>query len=431
MSDINQKENLSIVFIGHVDAGKSTFCGQLLYSTGQVDIRTIEKYEKEAKEKNRESWFLAYILDTNEEERQKGKTVEVGKALFETNHKKITILDAPGHKNYVPNMILGACQADIAVLVISARKGEFETGFEKGGQTREHILLTRTLGVLYLIVVINKMDDVTVNWDQNRFLECKEKLSIFLKSIGFNNKQIKFIPISALKCQNISKELDNDSWWKDKCFIDIINDLPTITRDIESDLRMPILNRYKDMGNIIEGKIEQGSINIGDKLLILPNKIEIEVLLIWIDDLEIKTASCGQNIRIKIKDIEDDIKIGNLVSGKKNPCPIVKQFSASLIIIELLEHKPIFTLGYESIIHIHSSSENCTLFKIKSLIDKKNKQVIKKNPHFARNSDIIECIISLDNPLCLEKFDNNQKLGRFTLRDEGKTIAIGKIIDLL
>ncbi len=430
MSDIKEKEHLNIVFIGHVDAGKSTFCGQLLYCSGQVDSRTIEKYEKEAKEKNRESWFLAYIMDTNDEEREKGKTVEVGKANFETKFKKITILDAPGHKNYVPNMINGACQADIAVLVISARKGEFETGFEKGGQTREHVLLTRTLGVSYLIVVINKMDDLTVDWDQNRFLECKEKLLVFLKSTGYNNKHVQFIPISALKCQNINKKLENNSWWKDKYFIDLIDNIPEIKRDIDGDLRMPILNKYKDMGNIIEGKIEQGTMSLGDKLLILPNKIEIEVISIWIDDLEIKTAHCGLNIRIKIKDIDEEIKPGFLLSSKNKPCPIVNQFTASLKIIELLEHKPIFTLGYESIIHIHSSSENCSLLKIKSVVDKKNKQVLKKNPHFARNSDIIECIIKLDNPLCLEKFDNNQKLGRFTLRDEGKTIAIGKIIDI-
>ncbi|XP_010165234.1 eukaryotic peptide chain release factor GTP-binding subunit ERF3A-like, partial [Antrostomus carolinensis] len=159
-----KKEHVNVVFIGHVDAGKSTIGGQIMYLTGMVDKRTLEKYEREAKEKNRETWYLSWALDTNQEERDKGKTVEVGRAYFETEKKHFTILDAPGHKSFVPNMIGGASQADLAVLVISARKGEFETGFEKGGQTREHAMLAKTAGVKHLIVLINKMDDPTVNW---------------------------------------------------------------------------------------------------------------------------------------------------------------------------------------------------------------------------------------------------------------------------
>ena len=162
------REHLNIVFIGHVDAGKSTLSGNILYLTDNVDKRTIEKYEREAKDRNRESWFLAFIMDTNEEERAKGKTVEVGRAYFVTQEKRYTILDAPGHKNYVPNMIMGASQADVGVLVISARKGEFEAGFDRGGQTREHAMLCKTLGISYLIVAINKMDDPTVNWSIER-----------------------------------------------------------------------------------------------------------------------------------------------------------------------------------------------------------------------------------------------------------------------
>ena len=164
----SKKEHVNVIFIGHVDAGKSTIGGQIMYLTGMVDKRTLEKYEKEAREKNRESWYLSWALDTNQEERDKGKTVEVGRACFETERKHFTILDAPGHKSFVPNMIGGASQADLAVLVISARKGEFETGFEKGGQTREHAMLAKTAGVKHLVVLINKMDDSTVNWDEER-----------------------------------------------------------------------------------------------------------------------------------------------------------------------------------------------------------------------------------------------------------------------
>lgn len=198
------KEHLNIVFVGHVDAGKSTMGGNLLFITGTVDKRTMEKYEKEAKDAGRETWYLSWALDSTPQERLKGKTVEVGRAYFETNARRYTILDAPGHKTFVPSMISGAAQADVAILVISGRKGEFETGFEKGGQTREHVMLIKTAGVSKVIVVINKMDDITVNWDQSRYEEIKTKLTPFIKGAGFNPKtDATFIPVSAFTGLNL------------------------------------------------------------------------------------------------------------------------------------------------------------------------------------------------------------------------------------
>jgi peptide chain release factor subunit 3 len=198
------KEHLNIVFIGHVDAGKSTMGGNLLYITGMVDKRTMEKYEREAKEAGRESWYLSWALDSTPQERAKGKTVEVGRAYFETDARRYTILDAPGHKTFVPSMISGAAQADVAILVISARKGEFETGFEKGGQTREHIMLVKTAGVSKVVIAINKMDDPTVEWSQARYNEIKDKLAPFVRSAGFNPKtDVTFIPVSAYTGANL------------------------------------------------------------------------------------------------------------------------------------------------------------------------------------------------------------------------------------
>ncbi|XP_042168162.1 eukaryotic peptide chain release factor GTP-binding subunit ERF3A-like [Oncorhynchus tshawytscha] len=212
--DAPKKEHVNVVFIGHVDAGKSTIGGQIMYLTGMVEKRTLEKYEREAKEKNRETWYLSWALDTNQEERDKGKTVEVGRAYFETEKKHFTILDAPGHKSFVPNMIGGASQADLAVLVISARKGEFETGFEKGGQTREHAMLAKTAGVKHLIILVNKMDDPTVNWSLERYEECKEKLVPFLKKVGFNpKKDIHFMPCSGLTGANLKEPVESCTWY--------------------------------------------------------------------------------------------------------------------------------------------------------------------------------------------------------------------------
>ena len=206
-----EKEHVNIVFIGHVDAGKSTIGGQLMYLTNMVDKRTLEKYEKEAKDKNRETWYLSWCMDTNQEERDKGKTVEVGRAYFETEKKHFTILDAPGHKSYVPNMIGGASQADLAVLVISARKGEFETGFERGGQTREHAMLVKTAGVKHLVILINKMDDPTVKWSKERYDYCKDQLTPYLKRVGFNPaKDIHFLPCSGLNGSGIKNPVGSD-----------------------------------------------------------------------------------------------------------------------------------------------------------------------------------------------------------------------------
>lgn len=183
----------------HADAGKSTIGGQIMALTGMVDKRTLEKFEREAREKSRESWYLSWALDTNQEERDKGKTVEVGRAFFETERKHFTILDAPGHKSFVPNMIGGAAQADLAVLVLSARKGEFETGFDRGGQTREHAMLAKTAGVKHLVVLVNKMDDPTVNWDEVRYNECRDKIMPYLRKLGFNlQKDLTFMPVSGL-----------------------------------------------------------------------------------------------------------------------------------------------------------------------------------------------------------------------------------------
>lgn len=211
------KEHLNIVFIGHVDAGKSTMGGNLLFLTGMVDKRTMEKYEREAKEAGRDSWYLSWALDSTPQERAKGKTVEVGRAYFETSSRRYTILDAPGHKTYVPSMISGAAQADVAILVISARKGEFETGFEKGGQTREHIMLVKTAGVSKVIVVINKMDESTVEWSKERYEEIKDKLTPFIKAAGFNVKtDVSFIPVSAYTGLNLKDRIPKGvaPWWK-------------------------------------------------------------------------------------------------------------------------------------------------------------------------------------------------------------------------
>lgn len=434
LNRVDARDHLNIVFIGHVDAGKSTTAGQILFLTGGVDDRTIEKYEREAKEKNRESWYMAYIMDTNEEERAKGKTVEVGRAYFETPKKRYTILDAPGHKSFVPNMIAGAAQADVGVLVISARKGEFETGFERGGQTREHAQLAKTLGVTKLVVVINKMDDPSAveadgGWSKTRYDEIESKLTPFLKSCGYNpKKDLVFLPISGLFGTNIKEPATSTicKWYSGPTLFNVLDSIEPSNRDPFAPFRMPIMDRYKDMGTVVMGKSEAGLVRKGDALLMMPNRAVVKVTTLWRDDQEVSAAKPGENLRLRLSGVEEDeIHSGFVLCDRWKPVPVVKQFEAQIAILDLLEHKPILTGGYKAVLHIHSVVEECEITKLVAVIDPKTKE--RKKTKFVKSGAICIARITCEKSVCVEAFDVVPQLGRFTLRDEGRTIAIGKI----
>jgi peptide chain release factor subunit 3 len=436
------REHLNLVFIGHVDAGKSTLSGNILYLTDNVDKRTIERYEREAKALNRESWFLAFIMDTNEEERAKGKTVEVGKAHFETDIKRFTILDAPGHKNYVPNMIQGASQADIGVLVISARKGEFETGFDRGGQTREHAMLAKTLGVAYLVVAVNKMDDPTVMWSKTRYDECISKLRPFLKSCGFTIKtEVKFIPISGLSGANVKDEvLESEcSWWK-KSYTSGENNTPSGTllslfdkieisgRDPDAPLRIPVLERYTDRGTIAMGKVESGVVRPGMKVTIMPTRNQYKVDAVWANEDPVSGARPGENVLLKLANCGvEDVRKGYVICTEP-ACRAVDKIICQIAVVEMPENTRIMTAGFQAIFHACCCEEECTILKIFETTN--NKGHVVKGARFVGINMRAICMIQLDRSVPVETFDDMPFLGRFTLRTEGKTIAIGKITKL-
>ncbi|ORZ18390.1 P-loop containing nucleoside triphosphate hydrolase protein [Lobosporangium transversale] len=427
------KEHVNVIFIGHVDAGKSTMGGRILEATGMIDKRTLEKYEKDAKEAGRDSWYLSWALDTNAEERAKGKTVECGRAYFETDTRRYTILDAPGHKTYVPSMIGGAAQADCAVLVISARKGEFETGFENGGQTREHAQLAKSGGVNKLVVVINKMDDPTVSWSKERYDECVSKLTPFLKGSGFNMKtDVMFMPVSGFTGANIKADLDASicDWYKGPSLLGYLDSLKLADRNFSAPLRMPISEKYKDMGTVVVGKIESGSLKKGANLLMMPNGSKVEVQAIFNElEEEIPAAAVGDNIRLRLRNIEEeDIMIGFVLCSPKNPVHAVSKFEAQL---GILDHKNIICAGYTAVLHIHNAIEEITLSAMMHLIDKKTGRKSKKPPQFLKKGQQGIVMIETTGPLCMETFTDSPRMGRFTLRDEGKTIAIGKVTKLI
>uniref|UniRef100_A0A8C7ZJ47 G1 to S phase transition 1 n=1 Tax=Oryzias sinensis TaxID=183150 RepID=A0A8C7ZJ47_9TELE len=424
--DAPKKEHVNVVFIGHVGACRPSW----RYLTGMVDKRTLEKYEREAKEKNRETWYLSWALDTNQEERDKGKTVEVGRAYFETEKKHFTILDAPGHKSFVPNMIGGASQADLAVLVISARKGEFETGFEKGGQTREHAMLAKTAGVKHLIVLVNKMDDPTVNWSLDRYEECKEKLVPFLKKVGFNpKKDIHFMPCSGLTGANLKDPVPECLWYTGLPFIPHLDSLPNYNRSSDGPVRLPIVDKYKDMGTVILGKLESGTISKAQQLVMMPNRHTVEVLSLLSDDVETDDATPGENLKLRLKGIEEEeILPGFILCSPDNLCHSGRTFDAQIVIIE---HKSIICPGYNAVLHIHTCIEEVQITALICLVDKKTGDKSKTRPRFVKQDQVCIARLRAAGVICLETFKDFPQMGRFTLRDEGKTIAIGKVLKLV
>ncbi|KAG5522544.1 hypothetical protein RHGRI_034641 [Rhododendron griersonianum] len=374
-------------------------------------------------------WYMAYIMDTNEEERVKGITVEVGRAQFETETTRFTILDAPGHKSYVPNMITGASQADIGVLVISARKGEFETGYERGGQTREHVQLAKTLGVSKLFVVVNKMDDPTVNWSKERYDEIESKMTPFLRASGYNvKKDVQFLPLSGLVGSNMKTRVDKSicPWWNGSCLLEALDAVEVPQRDPKGLLRLPIIDKFKDLGTVVMGKVESGSVREGDNLLVMPNRAQVKVLAIYCDEDKVKHAGPGENLRVRLSGIEEeDILSGFVLCSVANPIPAVSEFVAQLQILESLDNA-IFTAGYKAVLHIHAIVEECEIVELMQQIDPKTKKPMKKKILFVKNGAVVICRMQVNNMICIEKFTAFPQLGRFTLRTEGDELTLGK-----
>lgn len=436
LEEIYGKEHVNVIFLGHVDAGKSTLGGSILYATGMVDERTMDKYKRESKELGRETWYLSWALDQTKEERSKGKTVEVGRGFFETEKRRYSILDAPGHKTYVPNMVSGASQADVGVLVISARKGEYETGFEKGGQTREHAVLAKTQGINKLIIVVNKMDDPTVEWSEARFKECTTKLTVFLKGLGYNPKtDLTFMPVAAQTTQNIKERITKEvaPWYDGPSLLEHLDSMQTLERKLNAPFMMPIAAKYRDMGTMIEGKIEAGVIKKDAKYIMMPSKAEITISALFGEtEDEIQMATCGEQVRIRIKGAEEeDIMPGFVLCSPKRPVHCVTAFEAQ---IRLLELKSILSAGFNCVLHVHSATEEVTFAALLHKLEPKTNRKSKKPPGFAKQGMNIIARLEITGAVsnvCVERFEDYPQMGRFTLRDQGQTIAIGKITRLI
>ncbi|KAL8728106.1 MAG: hypothetical protein Q9166_005631 [cf. Caloplaca sp. 2 TL-2023] len=435
LEEVYGKEHVNLIFIGHVDAGKSTLGGSILYATGMVDERTMDKYKREAKQDGHESWYLSWALDMTKEERSKGKTIEVGRGFFETDKRRYTVLDAPGHKTFVPSMITGASQADVGILVISARKGEYETGFERGGQTREHAVLAKTQGVNRLVVAINKMDDPTVEWSQTRYKECTEKLTSFLKGLGYSKNDLAFMPISAQTTVGIKDRVPKEicGWYNGPSLLEYLDNLKSLERKVNAPFMMPVNAKYKDMGTMIEGKIEAGVLRKSNNYLLMPNREEVSISALYGEsEEEIQNAQCGDQVRLRIRGVEEeDIQPGFVLCSPKRPVHCVAAFEAQ---IHLLELKSILSAGFNCVLHVHSAVEEVTFSALLHKLEKGTGRKSKKPPPFGRQGMAVIArldVISAAGKVCVETYEDLAQLGRFTLRDQGQTIAIGKITKLI
>jgi elongation factor 1-alpha len=427
---VPQKPHLNLIIIGHVDHGKSTMTGHILYRLGYFDEKTMKEIEEQAKKMGKESFRFAWLLDRMKEERERGLTISLSYMRFETKKYFFTIIDAPGHRDFVKNMITGASQADAAILVVSARKGEFEAGMSAEGQTREHALLARTMGINQLIVAVNKMDATEPPYSEKRYKEVVEILSKFLKSIGYDVSKIPFIPISAWTGENLIERSPLTPWYNGPTLVESLDLLEIPPKPIEKPLRLPVQDVYSisGVGTVAVGRVETGVLKTGDRVAITPPGLVAEVKSIETHHVRIEKAEPGDNIGVNLKGVEKkDIKRGDVIGPLDTPPTVADEFTARIMIVW---HPTAIASGYTPVIHIHTASIACRITEITAKIDPRTGKEIEKNPQFLKQGDFAIVKFKPIKPLVAEKYADFPPLGRFAMRDMGKTVGIGQVLDV-
>ncbi|RJS84168.1 translation elongation factor EF-1 subunit alpha [Candidatus Bathyarchaeota archaeon] len=425
-----EKPHLNLVIIGHVDHGKSTTMGHLLYLAGAIDERTIRQYEEEAARLGKETFKYAWILDSLKEERERGLTIDLRFLKFETPHFFFTIIDAPGHRDFVKNMITGASQADAAVLFVSAKKGEFEAGIGPGGQTREHAFLAFTLGVKQLVVAINKMDDPSVNWSQERYEEIKREISRMLKLVGYNADKIHFVPTSGWTGDNLVKKSDKMPWYKGPTLYEALDSFELPPKPIDKPLRIPVQDVYTitGVGTVPVGRVETGVLKVGDKVIFMPANKMGEVKSIETHHVRIQKAEPGDNIGFNVRGVsKKDIRRGDVVGHADNPPTVAKEFIGQIIVIH---HPTAIAAGYTPVLHAHTAQVACRFAELIKKIDPRTGQTVEENPAFLKTGDSALVRFQPLRPIAVETYTDFPELGRFAIRDMGTTIAAGIVREI-
>jgi elongation factor 1-alpha len=423
-----EKGHISLVVIGHVDSGKSTTTGHLIYKCGGIDKRVIEKFEKEASDMGKGSFKYAWVLDKLKAERERGITIDIALWKFETPKYNFTIIDAPGHRDFIKNMITGTSQADAAILVIDSTTGGFEAGISKDGQTREHALLAFTLGVRQMMVLTNKMDDKTVNYSQKRYEEIQKEVQDYLKKVGYNPKNVPFVPISGWTGDNMLEKSSNMPWYKGPTLLEALDALEPPKRPTEKPLRLPLQDVYKigGIGTVPVGRVETGIMKPGDTVTFAPVDVTTEVKSIEMHHEQLAEAVPGDNVGFNVKNVAvKDIRRGNVCSNAKNdPARGVEKFEAQVIV---LNHPGEIQNGYAPVLDCHTAHIACKFQEITSKIDKRTGQEVEKNPKSLKTGNAGMVILVPSKPMCVETYAEYPPLGRFAVRDMRQTVAVGII----
>ncbi len=416
------KPHLNVVFIGHIDHGKSTTVGRLLLDSGAIDPRVIEQYRKEAAEKGKATFEFAWVMDRLKEERERGVTIDIAHKDFESNKYYITIIDAPGHRDFVKNMITGTSQADAAILVVSAKEGVQE-------QTREHIYLARALGVPQMIVAINKMDATNPPYSQDAFNQVKGEVEKLLKVVGY--KDILFVPISAYYGDNVVKRSDKLKWWTGPTLLEAFDTLKLTEKPIDKPLRIPVQDVYSitGIGTVPVGRVETGVLNVNDTVIFMPANKKGEVKSIEMHHQPLPRAEPGDNIGFNVRGIsKNDIKRGDVCGKVDNPPTVAQEFTAQIVV---LNHPSVISPGYTPVFHAHTAQVACTISEIIKTLDPRTGATKAEKPDFIKTGDVAIVKVTPTRPMVIEKSSEIPQLGRFAVRDMGMTIAAGLCLDVV
>ena len=421
-----EKDRLNLVVIGHVYSGKSYSTGHLIYKCGGIDARTIEKYEKEATESGKGSFKYAWVLDKLKAERERGITIDIALWKFESAKRTYTVIDAPGHRDFIKNMITGTSQADAAVLMIASGEGEFEAGFSKDGQTREHALLAQTMGVRQMIVAINKMD--TTKYSEKRYNEIKSELSIYLKKVGYNPAKIEFVPISGWCGDNMVDRSENMTWYKGPILLDALDSLNPPKRPTDKPLRLPLQDVYKisGIGTVPVGRVETGCIKPNMIATFGPMGISTEIKSVEMHHESVAEATPGDNVGFNVRNLAvKDLKRGFVCSDSKNdPACETEMFVAQTIV---MNHPGQIANGYAPVLDCHTAHIACKFSKIRNKIDKRDGKVLEEEPPFIKSGDAAMIELIPQKKMVVETFAAYPPLGRFAVRDMKQTVAVGVI----